>query len=380
MSRTDNIAAEAGTNNIRVRLSDDFSQFASASSTPDKTIACDCSAANKELDILRACLRMLEDTHNNSAELSYSALVVKQCLADQIEELERVIEPAKMSNFVDGSQRRNSRLTATEIAELMYSHSIKSWPVLIMSTAVLAGAVLFFLLQSVPDIKFTLGWVSTFAALVLLVLSSTTRLPDDEDSSRPNGAIRGHRVKVKSTSTYDEENFNRVIAGVEWPTLMFFFALFIVMEVMVKLGVIQFFGNQITSLVDMVPAGDLRAVAAITIILWSSGIAAALLDNVPFTTMMIKIIETIVVQSHVTKSFDLQTIKALVYALAFGACYGGNGTIMGAGANLVTVSVASNYGYPITFIQYLKFNAPIALISLVVANIYLILVFVVFRL
>lgn len=358
------------------------------------------SQVDREVDALRACLQRLDEAQTTS-ELSLGAQQLKRRLAEQMHSLEKGIERkkgigethtgsrgetlicgARLAPQISPSRAHtNRRLTESELKLLMQTNSIKSWPILIMSMSVLTCAILFFLLQTLPNIKSTLGWVSLFAAIVLLALSSTTQLPTEDTLSGKLSkcCARSPDSTAATAPANKDENFNRIISGVEWPTLMFFFALFIVTEVMVKLGVIQFVGAQIIRLIDTVPSSGFRDAAGITIILWTTAVASALLDNVPFTTMMVKIVEEIVVRSRASNSFDPTTIRALIYALAFGASYGGNGTAIGASANLVTLGVASNNGYPISFIDYVKFNAPLAIISLVVANIYLVLVFVVFR-
>lgn len=275
-----------------------------------------------------------------------------------------------VSNW-QGDTRRSSRLTDTEISQLMKTYSIKNKSILIQSLAVLIITILLFFLQSLPGTNLTLGWISLFAGLTLLVMSSSTKL-------------NIHQNENNHDEDHDDDNFEFVINNIEWSTLIFFFALFIVMEVMSKLGLISFMGHQITNLVDLIPAGQMRSIGTITIILWASGIASACIDNVPFTSMMIKILGTVVERSSRSISVDgggneeLATVlKPLVFALAFGACYGGNGSLIGASANLITAGVATRHGYPITFNGFFRFAAPVTLISLLVANVYLIFVFVI---
>jgi len=129
---------------------------------------------------------------------------------------------------------------------------------------------------------------------------------------------------------------------VEWPTLIFFAGLFMVIAGAEETGLIQVIAN----FVKYVSKGNLTA--AIVIILWVSAIASAFVDNIPFTATMLPII-----------AFLNQTIPGaesgvLWWSLALGACLGGNGTIIGASANLVTVDLAAKAGYKISFVEYMK--------------------------
>ena len=112
---------------------------------------------------------------------------------------------------------------------------------------------------------------------------------------------------------------------------------------------------------------------SIVLILWVSGIASAFIDNIPFTTMMIPV----VVGLSESKDVDLP-LQPLVWSLALGACLGGNGTLIGASANVVCAGVAEQHGYKFTFKDFFKVGMPITLVSLLVANVYLLICHVVF--
>jgi Na+/H+ antiporter NhaD/arsenite permease-like protein len=129
---------------------------------------------------------------------------------------------------------------------------------------------------------------------------------------------------------------------VEWPTLVFFMALFMVIAGAEETGLIQVIAEWVKNLSQ----GNLTV--AIVLVLWVSAIASAFIDNIPFTATMLPII-----------AFLNQTIPGaesgvLWWALALGACLGGNGTMIGASANLVTVGMAEKAGYHISFMYYLK--------------------------
>ena len=126
---------------------------------------------------------------------------------------------------------------------------------------------------------------------------------------------------------------------VEWPTLVFFIGLFMVIAGAEETGLIQMIANWVKDL----SGGNLTT--AIILVLWVSAIASAFIDNIPFTATMLPII-----------AFLNQTIPGaesgvLWWSLALGACLGGNGTMIGASANVVTVGLAEKAGYHISFID-----------------------------
>jgi Na+/H+ antiporter NhaD/arsenite permease-like protein len=146
---------------------------------------------------------------------------------------------------------------------------------------------------------------------------------------------------------------------VEWPTLVFFMALFIVIAGAEETGLIQFIAEWVRNV-----SGDSLTVAII-MVLWVSAIASAFIDNIPFTATMLPII-----------AFLNQTIPGagsgvLWWSLALGACLGGNGTMIGASANVVTVGLAERAGYQISFLGYMKACFVPMLITVTLCMIYL---------
>lgn len=343
------------------------------------------SKAPNTIDQLTSELRVLQGAQAQLDDLGARVtgstdLKLRQELEQRINWLEDSISDLKFKQsqlsieFDNPNLRRGSRFTDAEIAQLMRTYSIKSKPILIQSLVVLTATILLFFIQSLPGTHLTLGWISIFAGLTLLVMSSSVKLAKNNEQNDAD-------EDDKASYEHGADNLELVISKIEWSTLMFFFALFIVMEVMAKLGLIQFMGKQVTNLIDLIPDGQMRSIGAITIILWASGLASACIDNVPFTSMMIKVLGTIVVESRSSGPSQAELpVKPLIFALVFGSCFGGNGSLIGASANLVTAGVAGRFGYPITFNGFLKFCAPVTIISLVTSNIYLVFVFVVWGL
>ncbi|OPZ60907.1 MAG: Arsenical pump membrane protein [Deltaproteobacteria bacterium ADurb.Bin510] len=129
---------------------------------------------------------------------------------------------------------------------------------------------------------------------------------------------------------------------VEWPTLIFFMMLFIVVAGAEETGLIQIIADWVND------ASQGSVITAALIVLWVSAIASAIVDNIPFTATVMPIV------AFLTTSIPGAETGVLWWALALGACLGGNGSMIGASANVVTVGMADRAGYHISFMQYLK--------------------------
>lgn len=146
---------------------------------------------------------------------------------------------------------------------------------------------------------------------------------------------------------------------VEWPSLMFFIMLFIVVGGAEQTGILQALADWILDVCQ----GNLTV--AVLIILWVSAIASAIVDNIPFTATMLPIV------AFLGKTVPGAETGVLWWALALGACFGGNGTIIGASANVITTGMAEKAGHKISFFQYFKEAAPITILSLVLSSVFL---------
>jgi Na+/H+ antiporter NhaD/arsenite permease-like protein len=150
---------------------------------------------------------------------------------------------------------------------------------------------------------------------------------------------------------------------VEWPTLVFFMALFIVVAGAEETGLIQFIAEWVAHL----SRGNLAV--AILLVLWVSAIASAAIDNIPFTATMLPIV------AFLNHSIPGAESGVLWWALALGACLGGNGTMIGASANVVTVGLAEKAGHHISFMGYMKACLVPMLITVGLATVYLLLAY-----
>ncbi len=160
------------------------------------------------------------------------------------------------------------------------------------------------------------------------------------------------------------ERFHLKIGEAEWVTLFFFGGLFVLVYGLEKTGVITIFANLMLELTG----GDYKTLALTT--LWSSAIISALIDNIPFVATMIPLIQDIGVNLGIE-----QDITSLWWALSLGACLGGNGSLVGASANLVVAGIAERGGYSIKFIPFMLRAFPLMILSIIISSFYLILFF-----
>jgi len=148
---------------------------------------------------------------------------------------------------------------------------------------------------------------------------------------------------------------------VEWPTLLFFCGLFIIVGGVEVSGALELLAHNILE----ITGGELgTTMFTITMV---SAFASAFVDNIPFTATMIPIIENISVDPAFADNLTAFDYNPLWYALAFGADLGGNGTLIGASANLVAIAIAEKFGYRIFFREFLIKGLPIMIITTLVA-------------
>ncbi len=228
-----------------------------------------------------------------------------------------------------------------DIAELESKYGIKDAGMLKVSGAILILVVLNFFLHPVTHIA--VSWIAIVGAVVMLLAT-------------------------------DRHDLEQPLEHVEWTTLLFFAGLFVLVHALQYLGVISFIGEYVTKGIEMFGSdaeGDVvRLAAAVLIILWVSAIASAFIDNIPYTATMIPVVLQI--------SYELNIdLNPLIWALAFGACLGGNGTLIGASANVVTAGMSEEAGYPISFNEFFKAGFPIMILTTAIVSFYMVLVYVV---
>lgn len=157
------------------------------------------------------------------------------------------------------------------------------------------------------------------------------------------------------------QKFEDTLQDVEWGTIIFFIGLFIVVGGMVETGVI----GALAEVVLGVTQG--RPVMTMLIILWVSALLSSTVDNIPFVATMIPLISAMGVGG--------MEIEPLWWALSLGACLGGNGTLIGASANVVLTGISRKHGHPISYVQFLKVGFPMMIMSIVICTVYLLILF-----
>ncbi len=150
----------------------------------------------------------------------------------------------------------------------------------------------------------------------------------------------------------------KVLEEVEWKTIFFFVGLFIMVGGIKATGIITMLAKGV---IDMTQ-GDL--VLTTLAILWVSAIASAFIDNIPFVATMIPLIKDV-------GALTGMNLWPVWWALSLGACLGGNGTIIGASANVVASGMSEEHGHKITFAKYFKYSFPIMLVTIVICTVYL---------
>lgn len=202
------------------------------------------------------------------------------------------------------------------------------------SLAVIALVILGFMLAHV--IGQEPATIAMFGAALLLLLRVWNQ----------NGEDQSHQVQ-------------RGFAEVEWVTIFFFVGLFVVVAGVEKAGALKLLAQQLLELTG----GDFAATALV--ILWVSAVASALVDNIPFVATMIPVIHSM------APTFGAENINTLWWSLALGACLGGNGSLVGASANLVVAGFAERAGQPIRFLPFMLMAFPLMLMSIAVSSGYL---------
>jgi Na+/H+ antiporter NhaD/arsenite permease-like protein len=160
-----------------------------------------------------------------------------------------------------------------------------------------------------------------------------------------------------------EHDLEEVFASVEWITIFFFVGLFTLVGGLVDIGLIKALAQKALD----ITGGDITT--ASYLILWISGVASATIDNIPFVATMIPLIQDMAVGMGLSP--DSAQIDVLWWSLALGACLGGNGTLIGASANVIVAGIASREGHGFSYMQFLKIGAPLTLVALIISHIYI---------
>jgi Na+/H+ antiporter NhaD/arsenite permease-like protein len=166
-------------------------------------------------------------------------------------------------------------------------------------------------------------------------------------------ALAGATVMLLTT----RQSLEGALSGIEWPTLFFFLGLFVMVGALEETGAIGEVADGIGSVTDGNRTAELLGIT------WVSAFGSGIVDNIPFTATMIPVVE----QLQSGNSGD----DAYWWALALGACFGGNATLVAAAANVAAAGMAARAGKPIGFLYFLRIGLPVTLVSMIMATAYL---------
>lgn len=206
------------------------------------------------------------------------------------------------------------------------SKAIEDPKLLVKSLVVLSLVIVAFFFHSVVNLE--PSTIALTGAVVLIVLS-------------------GHK------------DLEHLFAEIEWNTIFFFLGLFMVVGALVEVGVM----GMVSKWLIAITAGHLKA--AQFVILWVSSVLSAVVDNIPFVATMIPLIK------DMGNQLGADAVRPLWWALSLGACLGGNGTLIGASANVVSAGLSAKSGHPISFWDFTKFGILFMLMSIIVSTFYM---------
>lgn len=212
--------------------------------------------------------------------------------------------------------------------------AISDKSLLIKSLTVLAAVIVSFIFAK--DLNIDNGTIALTGAAVLLFLYTLGAGEDKDDKVR--------------------EIFNMV----DWITIFFFTGLFVIVFGLEQTGVLSLLGNKFIE----VTHGSVEKL--MFLILWSSAILSSVVDNIPFVATMIPMLKSIEADIG-----GRENMMPVWWALSLGACFGGNGTLIGASANVVVAGMASRHGEPINFLGFLLWSIPTMLVSVGIATLFL---------
>ena len=157
-----------------------------------------------------------------------------------------------------------------------------------------------------------------------------------------------------------EQKVENILGSVDWTTIFFFTGLFVIVYGLEVTGVLALLGQEFVEMTE----GSIEK--ATFLILWTSAIISSAIDNIPFVATMIPMIK-----SMEESMGGREAMMPVWWALSLGACFGGNGTLIGASANVIVAGMAQREGHPISFIGFLLWSIPTMLVSVLIATIFL---------
>ncbi len=233
-----------------------------------------------------------------------------------------------------GKDLRATREAEEAVMAMRPTDSIKDWVLLKQALAVLTLVMIGFVLAR--ELRLEPATIALFGAAVLMLLDNWS-----------------HHAEKAS------HNIHSTFGDVEWITIFFFLGLFVVVHGVEVGGLLHLLANELVK----ATGGSLPATGYA--VLWASAFLSAIVDNIPFVATMIPLIKS------VAPAFGgPEHIMPLWWCLSLGACLGGNGTLVGASANLTVAGISERNGVPFRFLTYTLYAAPMTVVSIAIANVY----------
>ena len=198
-------------------------------------------------------------------------------------------------------------------------------------------------------------------ALVLLLFMNAHNLGHEPATIAMGGAALLMLLDNLGRSAHAQaSNVDQCFQEAEWITIFFFVGLFIVVTGIEHSGVLAYLAEQML----VATGGDFNV--TVVAVLWSSAIVSALVDNIPFVATMIPMIKSM------APAFGGEAaLMPIWWSLALGACLGGNGSLIGASANLIVAGYAEKAGFPITFLKFMAYAFPLMIVSIIISHLYI---------
>ncbi len=238
-------------------------------------------------------------------------------------------------DFAYGRKLKTDKRNQVEVMKVKAVDTITDWALLKKSLVVLGAVILGFI--SAEHLHIANGTIAIFGAAVMMLLFTFGNTHSERD----------HKV---------EAAFNLV----DWTTIFFFAGLFAIVYGLEEAGVLELLGHKFTEFTE----GSIEKTTML--IVWVSALVSTAIDNIPFVATMIPLVKTI--------EADMGGREAMMpvwWALSLGACYGGNGSLIAASANVIVAGMSQRHGEPIHFIKFLLWSLPVMLGSVGIAALYL---------
>ncbi|KAH8376854.1 hypothetical protein KR093_001747 [Drosophila rubida] len=281
-----------------------------------------------EVDKLQRAIESMEDRLRKGDILSEEE---REHLRSRIHELRERLRDEQSPDF------------ETTLARMKRKYRITDSVLLIKCGISLAATLIICILHSLPSISgIKLCWASYLGALLMLILINRA----DADA---------------------------LINSVDWGMLLYFGALFVLVECLLLIGLVDWMSDLIVCAI-LKADNDNQLAVAIVVLLWVTTLFSSVVDNVPIASLMLKVTITLNNSPHLQLPFT-----PLIWALSYGVALGGNGTLAGASISVVTFAVAKEYGYTRSFLQYLAIGVPFMLITMIICTFYLLVAHCVFH-